>query len=139
MDEKELAEYVIKRILDGYVFFVADEHFFSLFKKTSPTVKFEPVNEQVKLRGFKGNYALHFIRKDKELRKYSKTLIKGAGANFETLLGFFFEVKGEIPLQIHVYYTGSGFDFDKMSEMIYSLFTETGENYIVRGQRTVLF
>lgn len=137
MDEKELAEYVIKRILDGDVFFLANDHITSLFKRESPTVKFEFTNEQVKLRGFDERYILHFIKKDEELKKHSINMVKGAGGNFETLLGFFLE--GDIPLNVHVYYIGSKFDLDKLSEMIYSLFTEFGKDYIKKSQSTIIY
>lgn len=137
MDEKELAEYVIQRILDGDVFFLTNDHITSLLKETSPTVKFESTNEQVKLRGFDGTYKLHFIKKDEEFKKYSLGMVMGAGANFETLLGMFLE--GQRPAHIHVYYIGSGFDLDKLSEMIYSLFTELGQDIIKEVSRAIVY
>ena len=137
MDEKELAEYVIKRILDGDVFFLANDHITSLFKRKSPAVKFESTNEQVKLRGFDGTYKLYFIKKDENLRRFSIDMVKGAGANFETLLGFLLE--GDRQLNVHVYNIGSGFDLDKLSEMIYSLFTEFGKDHIKKSQVTIIY
>lgn len=136
MDEKELAEYVIKKILDGDVFFLANGPLMSLFKTESPTLKFDDTGKQVKLRGFEGSYPLHFIKKDEEFMSYSIGMVLGAGANFETLLGIVLE--GQRPVHVHVYYIGSKFDLDKLSEMVYSLFTEIGKDRIKKTRETVL-
>ncbi len=51
-----------------------------------------------------------------------------AGANWETLFGFYFEE--DIPIKVHIYFIGKEFDLDKLSDMIYSLFTDTEEDHI---------
>lgn len=38
-----------------------------------------------------------------------------------------------MPIRIHVYYIGRTFDLDKLSEMVYSLFTE-GKDYVKTGK-----
>lgn len=137
MNEKELAEYVIKRILDGDVFFAGSAKAISFFEKESP-LKIERTDNKVKFRGFRGSYDLYFIKKDENLRRFSIGMVKGAGANFETLLGFLLEeISGVI--HVHVYYIGLKFDLDKLSEMVYSLFTELGEDHIKKIQITVIY
>lgn len=136
MDEKELAEYVIKRILDGDVFFVGNREVISFFEKESP-LKFEGTSRQVKLRGYDELYEFYFIKKDEKLRSFSRGMVKGSGANFETLLGFVLEGASR-RLNVHVYYIGSKFDLDKMSEMVYSLFTELGIDRIKKTQETFI-
>lgn len=137
MDEKELAEYVIKRIVEGDVFFMGNDPFMSFLKAECTTLKFDYTGEQVKLRGFEGSYQLHFIKKDEEFKRYSLGMVQGAGGNFETLLGIVLE--GQRPVHVHVYYIGSKFDFDKLSEMVYSLFTEIGKNRIKKTVDAVLY
>lgn len=136
MDEKELAEYVIKRILDGDVFFIGKTRAISFIIKELP-LKFEGTGRQVKLRGFNDHYELYFIKKDEKFQSYSRLMVKGAGANFETLLGIVLEDVSRI-LHVHVYYIGSKFDLDKMSEMVYSLFTEIGKDHITKTQDTII-
>ncbi len=92
---------------------------------------------QVKLRGFDDPYELYFIKKDEKFKDYSMLMVKGAGANFETLLGIVLEDVSRI-LHVHVYYIGSKFDLDKMSEMVYSLFTEIGKDHITKTQDTII-
>ena len=55
MDETELAEYVIKRILAGDVFFIGKTRAISFIEKEIP-FKFEGTDMQVKLRGFDDPY-----------------------------------------------------------------------------------
>lgn len=136
MDEKELAEYVIKRILDGDVFFIGKTKAISFIEKEIP-FKFEGTGRQVKLRGFNDPYELYFVKKDEKFRSYSYLMVKGAGANFETLLGIVLEDVSRV-IHIHVYYIGSKFDLDKMSEMVYSLFTEIGKDRIKKTQDTII-
>lgn len=137
MNEKELAEHVIKKIRDGYVYFAGTPETISFFQKEFKDISFEGDEKQVKLRGYNKLYDLYFIKKDEKFRLASNEMVKFAGGNFETLLGFLLEDESRV-LHIHVYYIGSGFDFDKMSEMIYSLFTETGKNYIKKTQETFI-
>ncbi len=136
MDEKELAEYIIKRILDGDVFFAGYPQLISFLKKETP-LKFEDSSKNVKLRGYDELFDLYFVKKDEKFRSYSSVMVKGAGGNFETLLGFVLEDASRIT-HVHVYYIGSGFDLDKMSEMVYSLFTEIGINRIKKTQETII-
>lgn len=136
MDEKELAEYVIKRILDGDVFFIGKTNAISFIEKEIP-FKFESTGRQVKLRGFNDPYELYFVKKDEEFQSYSRLMVKGAGANFETLLGIVLEDVSRV-IHVHVYYIGSKFDLDKMSEMVYSLFTEIGKDHITKTQDTII-
>ena len=136
MDEKEMAEYIIKRILDGDVFFAGYPRVISFLKKETP-LKFEDSSKNVKLRGYDELFDLYFVKKDEKFRSYSSVMVKGAGGNFETLLGFVLEDASRIT-HVHVYYIGSKFDLDKMSEMVYSLFTEIGINRIKKTQETIL-
>lgn len=136
MDEKELAEYVIKRILDGDVFFAGNPKVISFLEKEIP-LKFEDTGSQVKLRGYDDLYELCFIKKDEKFRSYSCLMVKGAGANFETLLGFVLEDVSRV-IHVHEYYIGSRFDLDKMSEMVYSLFTDIGKDQIKKTQETFI-
>lgn len=136
MDEKELAEYIIKRILDGDVFFAGNPDLISHLEKET-SLKYEDTGKKVKLRGFNELYNLYFIKKDEKFRSYSHIMVKGAGGNFETLLGFVLEDASRI-IHVHVYYIGSRFDLDKMSEMVYSLFTELGTDRIKKTQETII-
>lgn len=136
MDEKELAEYIIKRILDGDVFFAGCPQVISSLKRETP-LKFEDTGKNVKLRGYDELFDLYFVKKDEKFRSYSSVMVKGAGGNFETLLGFVLEDASRT-IHVHVYYIGSGFDLDKMSEMVYSLFTEIGTDRIKKTQETIL-
>jgi hypothetical protein len=136
MDEKELAEYVIKRILAGDVFFAGNPAVISFLEKKIP-LKFENTGRKVKLRGYKDLYELYFIKKDEKFQSYSLVMVKGAGGNFETLLGFVLEDVSRA-VHVHVYYIGSRFDLDKMSEMAYSLFTEIGIDRIKKTQEAII-
>lgn len=123
-DVKELSEYVIKKILDENIFFLGNDIIVKSFEQENKKVKFEYFNT-VKIRGYKGKYKLYFIKKDENLRKFSSDVIRDAGANFETLIGFFFEEnRDKNIIEIHVYYIGTKFDLDKLNEMVYSLFSE---------------
>ncbi len=140
MDEKELAEYIIRRILNGDVFFAGNQELISFIKKKIP-LTFESTGRRVKLRGYNDNdpYELYFIKKDEKFQSYSLLMVKGAGGNFETLLGFVLEdEEGSRILHVHVYYIGSRFDLDKMSGMVYSLFTELGIDQIKKTQETFI-
>lgn len=134
-EQKELAEYVIKKIVSGDVFFIAEEELIDFFEKDSLT-KFERTGKEVKLRGFEGLHKLFFIKNDDHFKEQAASIVFGAGANFETLLGIIFQ--NGIPLHCHVYHIGSRFDLDKFSEMVYSLFTETGKDHIKETRRTLL-
>jgi len=136
MDEKELAEYVIKRILAGDVFFAGNPAVISFLEKEIP-LKFENMGRKVKLRGYKGLYELYFIKKDEKFQSYSSVMVMSAGGNFETLLGFVLEDVSRT-IHVHIYYTGSRFDLDKMSEMAYSLFTEIGIDRIKKTQVAII-
>jgi len=136
MDEKELAEYIIKRILDGDVFFAGYPQVISFLKKETP-LNFEDTGKKVKLRGYDELFDLYFVKKDEKFRSYSAIMVKGAGGNFETLLGLVLEDVSRT-IHVHVYYIGSGFDLDKMSEMVYSLFTEIGKDRIKKTQETII-
>ena len=136
MDEKELAEYVIKRILAGDVFFAGNPAVISFLEKEIP-LKWENTGRMVKLRGYKGLYELYFIKKDEKFQSYSSIMVMSAGGNFETLLGFVLEDVSRT-IHVHVYYTGSRFDLDKMSEMAYSLFTEIGIDRIKKTHEAII-
>ena len=115
----KIAEYVIDRILEGYVFFLGDEVIVNIQEKES-NIRFERTNIDVKLRKYNKESKLYFIKKDDKLKNYSSDIWIPSGANWETLFGFYFEP--EIPIKVHVYYIGMKFDLDKLSEMVYSLF-----------------
>lgn len=136
MDEKELAEQVIRKILGGDVFFLGNDSIMSFIEKANPRLKFERTGEKVKLRGYGGSYKLYFIKNDETFRNFSGDMVKVTGANFETLLGFFLE--GERPINIHVYFIGTEFDLDKLSEMVYSLFTELGPSHVKNSRITLV-
>ncbi len=136
MDEKELAEYVIKKILDGMVFFIAEESLISVFEDGSHSM-FERTGKEVKLRGFEGVHKLNFIKKDERFKQHAYSIVTGAGANFETLMGIIFEFSESA--HCHVYYIGSRFDLDKLSEMVYTLFTESGEVMIKETSRRQVY
>ncbi len=127
IDQKKIPEYVINKILDGQVFFIADESLIDFFEKEG-SWKFECTGIEVKLRGFEGLHKLYFIKNDEIFRNDARSIVIGAGANFETLMGIFFEFNQSA--NCHVYFIGSRFDLDKLSEMVYSLFTESGINKI---------
>jgi len=136
VEQKELAEYVIKKILDGMVFFIAEESLIETFEDGSPT-KFERTGKDVKLRGFEGVHKLYFIKNDDNFKNHARSIVLGAGANFETLIGIIFEFSQSA--NCHVYNIGSRFDLDKLSEMVYTLFTESGKNKIKETSRSLLF
>lgn len=136
-EQKELAEYVIKKILDGMVFFIAaDEPLIEFLEEGRPD-KFERTGKEVKLRGFDGLHKLYFIKNDDHLKEHASSIVLGAGANFETLIGIFFEYNKSA--NCHVYHIGSRFDLDKLSDMIYTLFTESGINKIKETRRRKVY
>lgn len=136
MDQKELAEYVIKKILDGMVFFIAEDELIEIFEDGSPS-RFERTGNEVKLRGFEGLHKLYFIKNDDHFKKHTYSIVVGAGANFETLLGIVFEFSQSA--HCHVYFIGSRFDLDKLSDMVYTLFTESGVDKIKETRRRTVF
>ena len=91
-------------------------------------IKFERTGIKIVLKKYNKEGKLFFIRKDNKLKNYSSDVWIPSGANWETLFGFYFE--SEIPIKVHVYYVGIEFDLDKLSEMVYSLFTDIGKDYI---------
>jgi len=123
----KIAECVIDRILKEYVFFLGDEDIVKIQEKES-NIKFERTNINVKLRKYNKESKLYFIKKNDKLKNYSSDVWIPSGANWETLFGFYFEP--EIPIKVHVYYIGKEFDLDKLSEMVYSLFSDIGKDYI---------
>lgn len=129
--EKKLAEYIIDRILKGDAFFLGNEDIVKIQEESSE-IKFERTDINVKLRKYNKESKLFFIKKDDKLKNYSSDVYIPAGANWETLFGFYFEES--IPIKVHVYYIGKEFDLDKLSEMIYSLFTNIGKDYIRTGK-----
>ena len=139
-DEKELSEYVIKRIVDGDVFFLGNDGIISMFEECNENAKFERTRYlDVKARGYDDRYKLYFIKKDGKLRSFASDIIKGAGANFETLIGFLFEENREKNIvEVHVYYIGTKFDLDKMSEMVYSIFSHQGPDYVVVSKVSIV-
>lgn len=125
--EKKLAEYVIDRILKGDIFFLGNEDIVNIQEKES-SIKFERTDINVKLRKYNKDSTLFFLKKDEKLKNYSSDVYIPAGANWETLFGFYFEE--DLIIKIHVYYVGKEFDLDKLSEMVYSLFTDTKKDHI---------
>lgn len=125
--DKELAEYVIRRILKGDVFFLGNENIVKLLEKENNT-KFERTDITVKLRRYNKDSTLFFLKKDEKLKNYSSDIYIPAGANWETLFGFYFEE--DLPIKIHVYFIGKEFDFDKLSEMVHSLFANIDNDHI---------
>lgn len=125
--EKKLAEYVIDRILKGDVFFLGNDEIVEIQEKES-NIKFERTDINVKLRKHNKDCKLYFLKKDEKLKNYSSDVYIPAGANWETLFGFYFEE--DVPIKIHVYFIGEEFDLDKLSEMVYSLFTSDGKDRI---------
>ncbi len=127
MNKDKLAEYIIDRILKGYVFFLGNEDIVKIQEKAG-NIKFERTDINVKLRQYNKESKLYFIKKDDKLKNYSSDVYIPAGANWETLFGFYFEE--DLPIKVHVYFIGKEFDLDKLSEMVYSLFTDIEKNYI---------
>lgn len=125
--EKKLAEYIFNRILKGDVFFLGNEDIVNIQEKESD-IKFKRTNIDVKLRKYNKESKLYFIKKDDKLKNYSSDIYIPAGANWKTLFGFYFEE--DLPIKVHVYYIGKEFDLDKLSEMVYSLFTNIGKDHI---------
>ena len=123
----KIAEYVIDRILNRYVFFLGDEDIVNIQEKES-SIKFERTNINVKLRKYNKESKLYFLKKDDKLKSYSSDIWIPSGANWETLFGFYFEPG--IPIKVRVYYVGMKFDLDKLSEMIYSLFTDIEKDHV---------
>lgn len=137
VEQKELAEYVIKKILDGMVFFIAEESLIEIFEEGTPD-KFERTGKEVKLRGFEGVHRLYFIKNDDRFKNHARSIVLGSGANFETLIGIIFEFSETA--NCHVYHIGSRFDLDKLSDMVYTLFTESGVNKIKEtGRRRLVY
>lgn len=125
--DKRLSEYIIGRILKGVVFFLGDEDIVKIQEKES-NIKFERTYISVKLRKYGKESMLYFLKKDEKLKSYSSDVYIPAGANWETLFGFYFE--DDLPIKIHVYFVGKEFDLDKLSEMVYSLFTNTDKDHV---------
>ena len=123
----KIAEYVIDRILNQYVFFLGNEDIVKIQENES-TIKFERTDINVKLRKYNNESNLYFIKKDDKLKNYSSDVWIPSGANWETLIGFYFEAN--LPIRIHVYYIGKKFDLDKLSEMVYSLFTDIEKDHV---------
>jgi hypothetical protein len=124
---KMLPEYIINRILNGDVFFLGNEDIVKIQEKES-NIKFERTYINVKLRKYGKESALYFLKKDEKLKNYSSDVYKPAGANWETLFGFY--VEECLPINVHVYFIGEEFDLDKLSEMVYSLFADTEKDHI---------
>lgn len=137
IDQKEIPEYVIKKILDGMVFFIAEESLIEFFEM-GDSQKFERFGKEVKIRGFEGVHKLYFIKNDERFKQRARALVIGAGANFEALIGIFFEYNSQVPA-CHVYCIGSRFDLDRLNDMVYSLFTESGEYKIKEKCRRAVF
>jgi len=127
MNKDKLAEYIIDRILKGDVFFLGNEDIIKIQEEES-TIKFERTNIDVKLTKYNKESKLYFIKKDDKLKNYSSDVYIPIGANWETLFGFYFEE--DLLIKVHVYYIGKEFDLDKLSEMVYSLFTDIEKDYI---------
>lgn len=125
--ERILAEYIIDRILTGDIFFLGNENIVGMQEKES-SIKFERTYVNVKLRKYNKDSTLFFLKKDEKLKNYSSDVYIPAGANWETLFGFYFEE--DIHVKVHVYFIGKEFDLDKLSEMVYSLFTDTEKDNI---------
>ena len=123
----KIAEYVIDRILKGDTFFLGDEDIVKIQEKES-NIKFERTDINIKLRKYNKESKLYFIKKDDKLKNYSSDVWIPSGANWETLFGFYFEPG--IPIKVHVYYIGMKFNLDKLSEMVYSLFTDTEKDHV---------
>lgn len=134
-EQKELAEYVIKKVIDGMIFFIADEQLIEIFEEGTP-YKFERTGKEIKIRGFEGVHKLYFIKNNNQFKKNARSIVIGAGANFETLIGIIFEFSWTA--NCHVYHIGSRFDLDRLSDMVYTLFTESGENKIKEMGRRVI-
>lgn len=129
--EKNLAEYVIDRILKGDIFFLGNDKIVEIQEKDS-SFKFERTDINVKLRKYGKDSKLFFLKKDEKLKNYTSDVYIPAGANWETLFGFYFEE--DLPIKIHVYFIGKEFDKDKLSEMVYSLFTDDKKDHIKISQ-----
>lgn len=127
MNKDKLSEYIIDRILKGDVFFLGNEGIVKIQEKSS-SIKFERTDINVKLRKYNKESKLYFIKKDDKLKNYSSDVYIPAGANWETLFGFYFEE--DLTIKVHVYFIGKEFDLDKLSEMVYSLFTDIGKDHI---------
>lgn len=134
-DDKQIAEYVLNRILKGYIFFLGDEEIVKIQENQS-SIRFERTDIKVNLRKYDTESKLYFLKKDEKLKKYSSDIWINAGANWETLFGFFFE--NDLPIKVHVYFVGKKFDLDKLSEMVYSLFTDS-DNCIKVSKVKVLY
>ena len=118
--DKQIAEYVLSRILKGDVFFLGDENIVEIQEQES-SIRFERTGIKAHLTKYDTESELFFLKKDEKLKKYSSDIWVQAGANWETLFGFFFE--NDLPIKVHVYFIGREFDLDKLSDMVYSLFT----------------
>lgn len=125
--ERKLSEYVIDRILGGDVFFLGNENIVKIQEKES-NIQFERTGIDVKLKKYGKDSTLFFLKKNEKLKNYSSDVYIPAGANWETLFGFYFEE--DLPIKIHVYFIGKEFDLDKLSEMVYGLFSDTEKDHI---------
>ncbi len=132
-NDKQIAEYILNRILKGYIFFLGDDEIVKLLEQHR--TKFERTNMKVNLRKYNTESKLYFLKKDEKLKKFSSDIWRSAGANWETLFGFYFQKDNYI--KVHVYFIGKLFDLDKLSEMVYSLFTDS-KNYIKISKVKVL-
>lgn len=127
MNKDKLAEYIIDRILKGDVFFLGNEDIVKMQEEES-NIKFERTDIKVRLKKYNKESTLYFIKKDDKLKNFSSDVYIPAGANWETLFGFYFEE--DLLIKVHVYFIGKEFDLDKLSEMVYSLFTDIEKDYI---------
>lgn len=94
-------------------FLLGDEDIVQLLERKND-IKFERAdieefNQPIMIKKYDKESKLYFIRKDDKLKKYSSDLWIPAGANWETLFGFYFEK--EIPIKVHIYYIGRKFDW----------------------------
>lgn len=119
--EKNLAEYIITKIIAGNVFLLANEKMVKIQEQES-SIKIERTGIKVQLKKYNKDSILYFFKKDDKLKEYSSDIYIPAGANWETLFGFY--IDDDLPIKIHVYFIGKRFDLDRLSEMIYSLFTD---------------
>lgn len=127
MNKDKLAEYIIDRILKGDIFFLGNDDIVRIQEKES-NIKFERTDIKIRLKKYNKESKLYFIKKDEKLKNFSSDVYIPAGANWETLFGFYFEE--DIIIKVHVYFIGKEFDLDKLSEMVYSLFTDIEKDYI---------
>ncbi len=90
MNKDKLAECMIDRILKGDVFFLGSDEIVKIQEQAS-NIKFERTGVKVRLKKYNKDSKLYFIKKDDKLKSYSSDVYIPAGANWETLFGFYFE------------------------------------------------